>query len=428
MMSLFPDILRAAITDIMLIILLSTMATPKYKNKRAYLLVATVLLVGNVGANCIFYLTSNYTAVLQLNLVTLLVIGIALKPFFSDTIMQWCFSYMTMLNIHVAVVFLSYKLSRFLPYPMYGISLLRLLLFSLVVFVFRRWVSMPYRRVLEYWHIFLLPVLSLLVCLLAFLAGGDVVRLMDENDVPLLLLIMLGLSVYVSIIHSLTAMTKHYAMREENRRMQAEREFLQLAAGSMSQRLTLMEEVSAQNSRSAHDRRHFNHVLLELLEKGNSTEAANLLKSQSQATPKINRVYCENPAVNAAVCHYAGLAEQAGIPAEISLDIPNNLPVDALELAMVVSNLMENAIAACVGLPQERPPFLRFHCQSVGRLLLEMSNPCQEGTALDTNGHPVAHDAGHGIGSKCVIAFAKKHDSELQYHIEHGVFRVRLLI
>ena len=41
-------------------------------------------------------------------------------------------------------------------------------------------------------------------------------------------------------------------MREENRKMQAEREYLQLAAGNMSGRLKLMEVVSAQNSRAAH--------------------------------------------------------------------------------------------------------------------------------------------------------------------------------
>lgn len=427
-MSLVPNLLRAVITDIMLILLLSTMATPKYKNKLVYILVAAIILVGNVSADYFFYLTENYTAVLYVDLVMLLVIGIALKPLFSDKIMQWCFSYITMLNIYVAVVFLSYILSRMFPSPIYAISFLRLLLFSLTIIVFRKWVSKPYRKVLDYWHIYMLPIVSLLVCFLQYFIGGDIVKMLVDNYVPLLFLVLLGLSVYVSIIHSLKTITKQYAMREENQKMQAEREYLQLAVGNMSQRLTLMEEVSAQNSRSAHDRRHFNNVLLELLEQGKSLEAATLLQSQNQTSPKISKVYCENPAVNAAVCHYAGLAEQVGIPAELALDIPGNLPVDALELAMVVSNLMENAIQACVGLPQDRPPYLRFSCRSVGRLLLEMSNPCVEGTALDESGYPVTNDTGHGLGSKSVIAFAKKYDGELLYQIENGVFRVRLLV
>jgi len=428
MTSLFPDLLRAVITDVMLILLLSTMATPKYRSKFVYIIATTIILVGNVSANCYFYLSGNYTAVFYVDLAMLMVIGVALKPLFTDKIMQWCFSYITMVNIYAAVVFLSYALSDIFPRPIYGNAYLRLILFSVIVVVFRKWVSKPYRNVLDYWHIYILPIVSLLACFLGYFFGGDIQEMLIHNYVPLMFLILLGLSVYVSIIHSLKTITKQYAMREENRKMQAEREYLQLAAGNMSRRLELMGEVSAQNSRAAHDRRHFNNVLLELLEQGKTGEAAALLQSQNKATPKISRVYCENPAVNAAVCHYAGLAEQTGIPAEIELDIPRDLTVDSLELSMVVSNLMENAIQACGRLPQNQAPWLRFTCRSVGRLLLEMENPCAEDTILDKSGYPVAGGEGHGIGSKSVVAFAKKYDGELMYRIENGVFRVRLLV
>jgi len=426
MPALFPDLLRSVITDVMLVLLLSTMATPKYKSKAVYIIATAIILAANVGANCYFYLSENYTAVFYVDLAMLVVIGVALKPLFTDKIMQWCFSYITMVNIYVTVVFLSYMLADIFPSPIYGMAYLRLILFSAIVFVFHRWVSALYRSVLDYWHIYLLPVAALLACLMSYFFFGDVKETM--TSIPLLFVMLLGLSVYVSIIHSFKTITKQYAMREENRKMQAEREYLQLAAGNMSGRLKLMEVVSAQNSRAAHDRRHFNNVLLELLERGQTGEAAALLQSQNQATPIISKVYCENPAVNAAVCHYAGLAEQAGIPAEIALDIPENLDVDTLELSMAVSNLMENAIRACDRLPKNQTPYLCFTCRSVGRLLLEMENPCAEGTVLDENGYPVAHEEGHGIGSKSVLAFAKKYDGELLYKVEKGVFRVRLLV
>lgn len=426
MPALFPDLLRSVITDVMLVLLLSTMATPKYKSKVVYIIATAIILVANVGANCYFYQSENYTAVFYVDLAMLMIIGIALKPLFVDKIMQWCFSYITMVNIYAIVVLLSYMLSDIFPSPIYGIAYLRLILFSVIVFVFHRWVSALYRSVLDYWHIYMLPVAALLACLLSYFFCGDVKETL--TGIPLLFVMLLGLSVYVAIIHSFRTITKQYAMREENRKMQAEREYLHLAAGNMSQRLKLMEEVSAQNSRAAHDRRHFNNVLLELLERGETDEAAALLQSQNQTTPKISKVYCENPAVNAAVCHYAGLAEQAGIPAEIALDIPDNLNVDALELSMVVSNLMENAIQACERLPKKQTPYLRFTCRSAGRLLLEMENPCAGDTVLDENGYPVAREEGHGIGSKSVLAFAKKYDGELLYKIHNGVFRVRLLV
>lgn len=428
MTSLFPDLLRAVITDIMLVLLLSTMATPKYKSKVVYIIATTIILVANVSANCYFYLLENYTAVFYVDLAMLMLIGVALKPLFTDKIMQWCFSYITMVNIYAIVVFLSYMLCDIFPRPIYGNAYLRLILFSVIVFVFHKWVSKLYRKVLDYWHIYILPVVSLLACLLSYFLGGNIEEMLTSNYVPLLFVMLLGFSVYVSIIHSLKTITEQYAIREENQKMQAEREYLQLAASNMSQRLELMQEVSAQNSRAAHDRRHFNNVLLELLEHGETGEAAAMLQSHNQSVPKINKVYCGNPAVNAAVCHYAGLAEQAGISTEIELDIPIDLSVDSLELSMVVSNLLENAIQACGRLTDSSNPYLRFTCRSVGRLLLEMENPCTEDTALDESGYPFTSQKNHGIGSKSVIAFAKKYDGELIYKIENGVFRARLLV
>jgi signal transduction histidine kinase len=427
MTSLFPDLLRAVVTDIMLVLLLSTMATPKYKSNFLYIFVTTIILVVNVSANSYFYLAENYTAVFYVDLAMLIVIGVTLKPLFIDKTMQWCFSYITMLNIYIAVVVLSYILRNIFPNHVYGIVYLRLILFSVIIFVFHKWVSKLYRNVLDYWHIYILPIVSLLACFLVYFFGGDIEEMLIKNYVPLLFLILLGLLVYVSIIHSLTTITKQYAMREENQKMQAEREYLQLAAGNMAHRLELMEEVSTQNSRAAHDRRHFNNVLLEFLEQGKTSEAAALLGNNDKAVTKVSRVYCENYTVNAAVSHYAHLAEQAGIQSEITLDIPSDLTIDALELSMVVSNLMENAIQACERLTKNQLPYIRFNSRSVGRLLLEMENPCAEGVILDENGYPVVVEEGHGIGSKSVIAFAKKYDGELLYKIENGVFQVRLL-
>lgn len=428
MSELLPDLLRALVTDLMLILLLWTMAMPRYRDKRIYIGATLLILAANLGGNYYFYLAGNYTGVFYVDLGMLLVIGIAMKPLFTDGIMQWSFSYITMVNIYAAIVFLSYALRGYFPDPAYGNILLRLIFFTAVILAFRRWVAPLYRRVLDYWHIHILPASALLLCFLGQLFGGDIQQMLRDHDASLLRLSVLGLSIYIAIVHSLKTITAQYHLREQKLAVEAEREYLQLATTGMAARLQLMEAASARNSRAAHDRRHFNRVLSTLLERGQTAEAMALLHGEERARPEFPKVFCENPAVNAAVSHYAGLAEQAGIPARIDLDIPATLAVDALELSMVVANLLENALQACQRLPAGRQPAIRFIGRHAGRLLLEIENSCGPEAALDGSGMPVVRGEGHGIGSKSVAAFAKKHDAELLYRVENGSFRVRLLV
>jgi signal transduction histidine kinase len=428
MREILPDLLRAAVSTTANVLLMMTLLQPKY-SKKVTLLTMLGILAADLGTAIYCYLSGNLTLLSKLDIVLFAVLCFAVRPLFKDTFMQWLFSYLTVQNISDIVIILSFIGSRRLPYPVYANSLLRVILFGAFLLIVSRYVRPLYRQAVEHWMAYFAVALGIYVTFNYYvLSSDDIVVTLTEQAVPLLLVIFIGLAAYGSIFLSLKNLQREFRVKEENQKMHAEREYLQLAAGNMSRRLELMEEVSAQNSRAAHDRRHFNNVLLELLKQGKIGEAAALLQSQNQAALKISKVYCENPAVNAAVCHYAGLAEQAGIPAEIALDITGDVNIDALELAMVVSNLMENAIQACERLPENQAPYLHLNCRSVGRLLLEMENPCAEGTALDENGYPITCEKGHGIGSKSVIAFAKKYDGELLYKFENGVFRVRLLV
>ncbi len=428
MSELLPEILRAVISTTANVLLMMTLLQPKY-SKKVTLFTMLGILSADLGTAIYCYLSGNLTLLSKLDIVLFAVLCFAVRPLFKDTFMQWLFSYLTVQNISDIVIILSFIGSRKLPFPAYANSLLRVILFGAFLLVLSRYVRPLYRQAVEHWTAYFAVALGIYITFNYYvLSSDDVVAMLTEQAVPLLLVIFIGLAAYGSILLSLKNIQQEYQVKEENQKMQTEREYLQLAAGNMSERLKLMEEVSVQDSLAAHDRRHFNNMLLEFLEKGENQEAVALLKKQNQTVPKLSKVYCENPVVNAAVCHYAKLAEQSGIPTMMELDIPSDLPEDSLELSMVVSNLLENAITACLKQSGSKPLYIHFICRNVGRLLLEMENPCAEDTALDENGYPVTHEKGHGLGSKSVITFAKKYDGELIYSVEEGIFRVRLLV
>ncbi len=428
MTDFFPNLLRGVITTSANVLLMMTLLQPKYSKKITFLTMLGIL-AADLGTSVFCYLSGNLTLLSKIDVIMFAVLCFLVRPLFKDTFMQWLFSYLTVQNINVAVVVASFVVSRKMPLPLYSNSLLRLIMFGIFLLILSRYLRPLYRQVVEQWTAYFAVALSIYITLNYYiLSSKDIIATLTEQATPLLLVIFIGFTAYCSIFLSMKNLNREFRIKEENRKIQAEREYLQLAAANMSRRLELIAEVSAQNSRVAHDRRHFNNVLLELLKRGESEEAVALLRSRNHTAFYNTKVYCENPVVNAAVSHYVGLAEQAGIETEIALDIPGDLNVDALELSMVISNLMENAIQAYGKQERDSTPYLRFSCRSVGRLLMEIENLCVEDVRLDENGYPIANEEGHGVGSKSVIAFVKKYDGELLYKIEKGVFRVRILV
>lgn len=62
MAGIFPDLLRATVTDIMLVLLLYTMSRPRYSKKSIYIGATMLLVVLNLLVNTYFYLKSDYNS------------------------------------------------------------------------------------------------------------------------------------------------------------------------------------------------------------------------------------------------------------------------------------------------------------------------------------------------------------------------------
>lgn len=415
------DILRSIVTNAMLTALLFTLARPKYQARTLWAALAAIVALDS-ALNVVFYLRNDYTTLGKLDILFFILIGVAVKPLFREALMQWLFNCLTAMNVYAIVIILSYYLCGLFPYPFYAITVLRFLLFAAVILLFRRRLRPLYRQAAEHWSVYLFVAAGLFVNFAwYFVASGDVEQTLTEDSVSFLLLVLLAILVYLVIFLSLRKTSRETALREENLKMQSDHELTR-------QRLLLMDETVRQMSVVQHDRRHFNNTLLSLLRDGKADKAADLIRQQSDMLPQKPRSYCQNMPVNAAVSYYAELARQRGVRCELRLDIPEKLSVDELSLAIVVSNLMENAITAVSALPAERR-MLRFTAVNAGQLILEVSNPCDDGkVALDENGFPMSHAEGHGKGTQSVADFVKGCGGELVYEISGGMFRVRLMV
>lgn len=426
------DFLRAAISSIAVVLFMLTLLRPRYSPRVTWTVMMVIVAVDLLTAGYC-YTHAGLTQLAKLDILLFFALCLAARPLFKGSFMQWLFSILTIQNIFGTVVVLSFLGSRWLPAPAYANAALRVLLFGLILWLLIRYGRPLQRQVIDQWSAYFAVALAISLGFAYYiLLSDDIVATMGEQAVPLLLLIGTGAAAYGSIYFSMKSLQKKFDIQAENQAIRADNEFLQISAKAMAERLRAAGETDRLNRQAAHDRRHFDNTLLELLDRGQAAEAAALLRSRvpaSETEGSGGRIYCENTVVNAAAAHYARLAESAGITPRFRLDIPEELAVDSLELAMVAANLLENAIRG----GQEaraggREGVLTFTCCQAGRLMLEMTNPCADGVDLDEQGFPSTNREGHGLGTKGVIAFVRKYDGELLYQIQDGLFRVRLLV
>lgn len=418
---LLPNLLRGVVSAVMNIVLLSSLLQPKYSRRTTRFVMLAVIIV-NLSSAIFCYINNDLTLLAKFDVVYFTLLCFVIRPFFRDSFMQWLFSYMTALNVSSIVIILSFIFSRYLPYPPYANVVLRLILFTAIVLLIRKVLRPLYRQAVEHWSVFFFVAGTAFAAFAWFLfQGEDIVQTLTEQAAPMLWLVLITLAAYGSVFYSLKRIGDEYRLKQD-------KALLELSSETMKQRLSLMGETVEKMRIVQHDQRHITATLLELIENGETENAAAVLRQQITGFPKKPMTYCDNITVNAAVSYYALLAEEQGIRCDLRLDIPEKLPFSDLALSMVLSNLMENVIQACEKLDPQAERFLNVSAIYTGQLILEVENPYFGEVTLDQNGCPTAQEDGHGWGGESVRAFVRENGGELLYRVDDGIFNVRLMI
>jgi sensor histidine kinase regulating citrate/malate metabolism len=175
--------------------------------------------------------------------------------------------------------------------------------------------------------------------------------------------------------------------------------------------------------------RHYVQNISALLQRGDLKPAMEFIGKtgyilEETKIPK----YCENPSVNAILAYHLEAAKKEGVFVKTRLDILEEIPVDAMELSAIFANAIENARNACRRMPEGYAKSIELTCVSRPHFVFECSNTYSGEIQFDKNGMPTASEAGHGIGTKSITAFVKKHNALIDYQANNGIFRLRILL
>ncbi|MEF9895918.1 MAG: ATP-binding protein, partial [Clostridia bacterium] len=179
------DILRSLVTNALLVALLFTLAQPKDR-KHTRWITMTAIVTTDLVINIFFYLRGDYTTLATLDIVFFILVGTATKPLFKETPAQWLFNCFTAMNVYAIAVVVSYFTCDFFPYPHYANIVLRALLFSAAILLFRKRLRPLYRQAAEHWSVYLFVAAALFLNFAYyFVSGDDVEQTLSAGFVPL---------------------------------------------------------------------------------------------------------------------------------------------------------------------------------------------------------------------------------------------------
>ena len=180
-----------------------------------------------------------------------------------------------------------------------------------------------------------------------------------------------------------------------------------------------------------HDMRHYLMLINSLLDQGKYEKIRNITTHINEVIGenKVKR-YCENLIVNTVLMKMAELAKSFEITLNMDLRIQKQIPVNEYEFAMVLANLLENAVFSIKELNSSKKYInAKIHCTKE-HLLIDMSNECEEEIEFDTlTGLPKSKKGkNHGLGMQSVLTFSEKLGANIDCYCENNTFRIILFL
>lgn len=190
----------------------------------------------------------------------------------------------------------------------------------------------------------------------------------------------------------------------------------------------IIMQVDEDSRRRKHEMKHHMQTIYSLLKAREAKKAEEYIEKLVQETDQFaETAYSENIVINSIVGIRLNQAKKEGIAVRSHIHVPDRLEVDDVDLNNLLSNMLENAIEACMRMENRSRAYINLEIRKKQRFLfIECENSVDRGEKLASGQTTVKSDpAEHGFGLKTMNAVAEKYASIIQIEREPGWFVVR---
>ncbi len=196
------------------------------------------------------------------------------------------------------------------------------------------------------------------------------------------------------------------------------------------QQLYYMENLEELIDRLKSERHNFNHylgVIYGLLESGDSGKAgeyaSRLVKTAGEYQNLVSVPY---PMARAMLNYKLSAAKEKNIRLSLNLGIPEGLALPEFDLTIILGNLLDNAMEACLTVGEDSRYIGFSMSYRPDYLIIQTENPVNEAAEPQRGRHSTTKpDAeNHGYGLRNMEYLTQKHNGFMKTAQENGVFKV----
>ena len=210
-----------------------------------------------------------------------------------------------------------------------------------------------------------------------------------------------------------------------NAKLQQENQFLSMQQQRYENLRTAIEEAR----QARHDMRHQLNQISALAEAGDLENLKSYLAKTVSRIPNLDMCFCENRTADSVVGYYCALAKREDIPFRTKLDLPESLPIDEVDMCLILSNLLENALEASLRTaPARRQIEITAYVHAKRLLLIEVVNAF-DGKVNEKNGVFLSSKRKEsGIGIQAVNHIAEKNGGTSTFTHQNGAFSAKVML
>lgn len=174
----------------------------------------------------------------------------------------------------------------------------------------------------------------------------------------------------------------------------------------------------SETRKARHDLRHHLNIINSYLQNNCYDEMRNYLAEYLKNSSKFEQIYyCDNTTLNLILSYFAELAEEKKINYDVKLKLTKQLNINNDDLAVMVSNILENAVDGCAMLEENKRSIkVRGNLENNTFIFTCDNSSIKNSLHMRNNKYVSSKHSGYGVGIDSVKDIVERYD---------GVFSIK---